>query len=129
MTRPRPRTRTVRRRTEAWYSKSWRPAAAYVYLAICVCDFIVMPMYYEYTNHMTHSQQFVGMALKFSEPASQIEALRLLGESRSWEPITLKSTGLLHMAFGAILGVAAWTRGQEKVESIRSASATGTSDE
>jgi hypothetical protein len=33
----------------------------------------------------------------------------------SWDPLTLKGAGLFHLAFGAILGVSAFTRGQEKV--------------
>ena len=31
-----------------------------------------------------------------------------------WEPLTLVSGGMFHMSMGAILGVAAWTRGVEK---------------
>jgi hypothetical protein len=36
-----------------------------------------------------------------------------------WQPLTLQGGGLIHISFGAILGVAAWTRGQEKVEAIK----------
>jgi hypothetical protein len=38
-----------------------------------------------------------------------------------WQPLTLQGGGLIHISFGAILGVAAWTRGQEKVEAIKNA--------
>ena len=31
-----------------------------------------------------------------------------------WQSLTLQNGGLIHLAFGAILGVTAWTRGQEK---------------
>jgi hypothetical protein len=120
--------RRITRKSEAWYAKSWRPAAAYVYLAICLSDFVFMPIYYEYANHKMQTQQFVSMALQFQDTTGQIEALRVIRQARVWEPITLQSTGLLHIAFGGILGVAAWTRGQEKVESIRTA-ASGNSDE
>jgi hypothetical protein len=32
-----------------------------------------------------------------------------------WNPLTLQGAGLYHVAMGAILGVAAWSRGQEKM--------------
>ena len=35
-----------------------------------------------------------------------------------WEPITLKEGGFYHLAMAAIIGVAAWTRGQEKIQKI-----------
>lgn len=35
-----------------------------------------------------------------------------------WIPLTLGSGGLFHMAMGAILGVTAWTRGQEKIAGV-----------
>ena len=33
----------------------------------------------------------------------------------AWQSLTLSNGGLIHLAFGAILGVSAWTRGQEKI--------------
>jgi hypothetical protein len=36
-----------------------------------------------------------------------------------WQPLTLQGGGLIHIAFGAILGISAWTRGQEKIETIK----------
>jgi hypothetical protein len=36
-----------------------------------------------------------------------------------WQPLTLQGGGLIHIAFGAILGISAYTRGQEKVEAIK----------
>ena len=35
-----------------------------------------------------------------------------------WESLTLTNGGLMHVAFGAILGVAAWSRGREKLNSV-----------
>ena len=32
-----------------------------------------------------------------------------------WDPLTLQGAGLYHIAMGAVLGVAAWTRGKEKI--------------
>lgn len=103
----------ARERSETWYTKSWRPFAAYVYLFICLNDFVFLPAYYEYSKRIQESQ-YVEMALKFPQGASQIEALKALQKSQSWEPLTLQATGLFHIAFGAILGVSAWTRSRDK---------------
>ena len=32
-----------------------------------------------------------------------------------WMPLTLQGAGLYHVAMGAVLGVSAWSRGQEKM--------------
>jgi hypothetical protein len=57
----------------------------------------------------------VDLALKFTNPAAQIEALQALKVSRVWVPLTLQGNGMFHIAFGAILGVGAFAKGQEKV--------------
>lgn len=36
-----------------------------------------------------------------------------------WAPLTLLSGGIFHAAMGAVLGIAAWTRGQEKIERLK----------
>jgi hypothetical protein len=38
--------------------------------------------------------------------------------------MSLQFGGLVHIAFGAILGISAWTRGQEKLENIKSGNNT-----
>jgi hypothetical protein len=73
---------------ESWIKQYWRPAIAYQYLAVCIFDFIIFPSAYMYL-----SQQ-------------------------QWDPITLKEGGFYHLAMAAIIGVAAWTRGQEKITKI-----------
>lgn len=109
-------------KTEHWSVFGWRPTAAYVYLLICLSDFMLMPLYYEIMNHKLQTAQFVQLALQFPEGVAQIEALKAIRETRVWEPLTLKATGLFHMAFGAILGVTAWTRGQEKIQRAKTPS-------
>lgn len=37
---------------------------------------------------------------------------------QAWDPLTLKESGFYHLAMAAIIGVAAWTRGQEKIKRI-----------
>ena len=79
---------------EHWIRKYWRPAMAWQYLAVCLFDFIIAPI-------MT-------MGL-----------YKLLGGSYiPWDPITLKEGGFYHLSMAAIVGVAAWTRGQEKITKI-----------
>lgn len=75
-------------REESWIRSYWRPAIAWQYLAVCVFDFIIFPAIYMY-----FSQQ-------------------------QWDPITLKEGGFYHLAMAAIIGVAAWTRGKEKITRI-----------
>jgi hypothetical protein len=73
---------------ESWIKQYWRPAIAWQYFAVCIFDFIIFPAAYMY-----FSQQ-------------------------QWDPITLKEGGFYHLAMAAIIGVAAWTRGQEKITKI-----------
>jgi hypothetical protein len=35
-----------------------------------------------------------------------------------WQPLTLKESGFYHLSMAAIIGVAAWTRGQERIKRI-----------
>lgn len=81
---------------EHWMKSYWRPAAGWIYLAICVMDFIVFPL-------------LVILAPIFGT---------MFGVDVTYQPwtsITLTEGGLIHLSFGAILGVAAWTRGREKM--------------
>jgi hypothetical protein len=72
---------------------TWRPMLAHVYMAICIFDFVIMPILQNYLN------------AKF-------------GTVHYHSPLTLKEAGMFHLAFGAILGASAWTRGKEKIEQI-----------
>jgi hypothetical protein len=99
---------------EPWWKEAWRPAAAAVYLIICLLDFGIMPLIYEWINASLTNQSLVDLALKFSDPAAQIQALQTLKMTRVWVPLTLQGNGMFHIAFGAILGITAFTRGQEK---------------
>jgi hypothetical protein len=70
---------------ETWLKSYWRPAIAWQYFVVCICDFIIFPSVYMYIVR------------------------------QPWDPITLKEGGFYHLAMAAIIGVAAWTRGQEKI--------------
>jgi hypothetical protein len=81
---------------EEWFNRKWRPAMAWTYMAICIFDFIVGPVFFNLLQYFTLAQQL-----------------------DMWSPLTLQGSGLIHLAFGAILGISAWTRGNEKVEIIK----------
>jgi hypothetical protein len=98
---------------EGWLNRSWRPAAAVVYLAICVFDFIVAPAFMGFK-----SANMAQMAAAIKDLDPQI-AVALIQNRTPWQPLTMQGSGLFHVAFGAILGVAAWTRGSAQIESIR----------
>ena len=103
------------------FKKFWRPIAAYIYLTICVFDFIVAPVWLEQANQTVNTVAFAEIR-KFDDKEVQISALNNveLG-NRSWTPLTLQGGGLFHLAFGAILGVSAFARGKEKVAAINAA--------
>jgi hypothetical protein len=87
---------------EDWMNRKWRPFAAYTYMVTCIFDFIVAPILWSIAQAITN-----GGAI-----ASQ------------WNPLTLQGAGLYHIAMGAVLGISAWTRGQEKIAAITSNTTT-----
>jgi hypothetical protein len=79
-------------KVEDWMNRKWRPAMGWMYMTVCITDFIIYPVLwaiFQSTN---------GVVL-----------------IKPWEPLTLQGAGLFHMAMGAVLGIAAWSRGQEKI--------------
>jgi hypothetical protein len=73
---------------------------AMMYMCVCACDFIIFP---------------IGFTIvQFWEVAIQNDAFR------QWAPLTLQGGGLFHMAMGAVLGITAWSRGQEKMAGVSS---------
>lgn len=98
---------------ESWLNRTWRPAAAVVYLMICLFDFIVAPAFMGFK-----SANIAQMAAAIKDLDPQI-AVALIQNRTPWQPLTMQGSGLFHVAFGAILGVAAWTRGNAQIEQIR----------
>lgn len=98
--------------------QQWRHFAAYIYLLICVFDFILMPIAYEAWHRALGPVELI-QASKDLDPAAQVEVIKTFSQQERWQPLTLGETGLFHIAFGAILGVAAWTRGNEKINRAR----------
>ncbi len=82
--------------TEHWMKSYWRSAAGWVYLVICFMDFVGFPLL---IILMTLVARSMGVEVDYDP----------------WSSITLTEGGLIHLSFGAILGVTAWTRGKEKL--------------
>jgi hypothetical protein len=80
---------------EDWMTKKWRPMMAIMYMTCCLMDFAIFPIMFT--------------IVQFWETAVQNDAFR------QWVPITLQGGGLFHVAMGAVLGVSAYGRTQEKV--------------
>ena len=89
----------------------WRPAAAAIYLFICTMDFVILPMTMVKSADPATT---VDLAMKFTAPAARIQALQTLQSKKQWVPLTTQGNGIFHLAFGAILGAAAFGRSQEK---------------
>lgn len=79
-----------------WVNTKWRPAMGWMYMIVCIFDFILFPVLWGMV------QFYKTGTVSFTQ----------------WEPLTLQGAGLFHMAMGAVLGVAAWSRGQEKLAGV-----------
>ena len=86
----------VSKQEEHWIKAYWRPAMGWLYMAICFFDFIAFP------------------ALTIFLPII-MKMFGIISPYKEWQSLTLSNGGLIHLAFGAILGVSAWSRGQEKI--------------
>ena len=76
--------------------KYWRPYMAYAYMAIILFDFIGAPILWSIA-------QIIGKGTV----------------SMQWVPLTLSQGGLFHVAMGGVLGISAFSRGQEKVQRLK----------
>lgn len=104
--------------SEQWYSKSWRPAVAFVYMAICVFDFALLPLYFAYINNGVLITHLAAAALKFP-PEQQMAALRQMHDMLAWQPVTLQAHGFFHGSMAALLGVSAYQRSKEKIAQLK----------
>jgi hypothetical protein len=77
-----------------WVNKKWRPMMGWMYMATCSFDFVIAPILW-----------------------SVVQALGQGQVSMQWQPLTLQGAGLYHVAMGAVLGIAAYGRTKEKLES------------
>jgi len=80
---------------EDWINRKWRPAMGWMYMAVCVFDFIIFPIIW-----------------------SVLQATMNGSVTTPWQPISLQGAGLFHVAMGAVLGIAVYGRTKEKVEGV-----------
>ena len=77
---------TVLKYHEDWMNRKWRPAMGWMYMIVCIFDFIIFPVLW-----------------------SLLQAVQGGSVTTQWNPITLIGGGLFHVAMGAVLGIAAWS--------------------
>ena len=77
----------------------WRWTALIVYLAICVFDFMIAPIWFGVMRPDYH--MFLEEVRAIDDTMVQMELLKKLTGHHS--PYTLQMGGLFHLAFGALL--------------------------
>ena len=80
-----------KKKDEDWMQKKWRPAMGWMYMLICTLDMGIFPILWAVIQTLNH------------QPLIQ------------WNPLTLQGAGLFHIAMGAVLGISAFGRTQEKL--------------
>jgi len=80
------------KKKEDWMNSKWRPMMGWMYMLICTMDMVVFPVLWSLLQATTHTA------------------------ITQWNPLTLQGAGLFHIAMGAVLGIAAFGRTQEKLQ-------------
>ena len=91
------------KKKEDWMNSKWRPMMGWLYMGVCAFDFVVFPILW-----------------------SLLQAVMKVGQITQWQPLTLQGAGLFHIAMGAVLGIAAMGRTQEKLAGANNGGATPT---
>ena len=79
------------KKKEDWMNSKWRPMMGWMYMVVCTMDMVIFPILWSLLQTVNHQQ------------------------ITQWNPLTLQGAGLFHIAMGAVLGLAAWGRTQEKL--------------
>lgn len=77
---------------EHWMNKKWRPAMAWMYMVVCVFDFILFPIMWAVMQRTDETEKLV-----------------------QWLPITMQGAGFFHITMGVIIGISTWKRTEEKL--------------
>jgi len=83
--------------SDHWMQTKWRPAMGWMYMIVCSFDFVIAPILW-----------------------SVLQAISKGSVGTQWQPLTLQGAGLFHLAMGAVLGIAAFGRTQEKIANTAS---------
>ena len=89
------------KKKEDWMNSKWRPMMGWMYMVVCIADFVLFPVLWSIIQ--VHGD-------------GKVES--------QWMPITLQGAGLFHIAMGAILGIAAYGRTQEKMNGAHTGAIT-----
>ena len=79
------------KKNDNWMQTLWRPMMGWMYMLICLLDMAVFPVLWALWQGYNHAQ------------------------ITQWNPLTLQGAGLFHIAMGAVLGISAFGRTQEKL--------------
>ena len=79
------------KKKEDWMNSKWRPMMGWMYMVVCFMDMVIFPIAWSLAQTL------------LKQPITQ------------WNPLTLQGAGLFHIAMGAVLGIAAYGRTQEKL--------------
>lgn len=85
---------TIENTNTDWINNKWRPVMGWMYMLVCTCDFVLFPILW-----------------------SVLQAVQGGQVTNQWQPLSLQGAGLFHIAMGAVLGVAAYGRTKEKLDS------------
>jgi len=77
---------------EDWMNSKWRPMMGWMYMLVCTMDFVGFPVLW-----------------------SLLQAMSKGAVNVQWQPLTLQGAGLFHIAMGAVIGISAYGRTQEKL--------------
>ena len=80
------------KKKEDWMNSKWRPMMGWMYMLICTMDMVVFPILWSLLQSLSHG-----------------------AVNSQWQPLTLQGAGLFHIAMGAVLGIVAHGRTQEKL--------------
>jgi hypothetical protein len=78
-----------------WINNQWRPMMSWMYMVVCIFDFIVFPVLW-----------------------SMLQAVFNGAIEAQYQPMTLMGAGLFHVAMGTVLGIAVYGRTKEKIEGM-----------
>jgi len=94
-------TSVSEQKKEDWMNSKWRPMMGWMYMLVCMMDFVGFPILW-----------------------SLLQALHGGTVTSQWQPLTLQGAGLFHIAMGAVIGISAYGRTQEKLNGANNGGAT-----
>lgn len=80
------------KKKEDWMNSKWRPMMGWMYMLVCFMDFVGFPVLWSLIQAYDHGNV-----------------------TSQWQPLTLQGAGLFHLAMGAVIGISAYGRTQEKL--------------